>query len=183
MEALTNLTTQRTFNACQVDALSYAMTHRVALIQGPPGLHFLHVFSSWCFDCFPLYKSAPHRNMHFVILISRPIQYLITFTPTQAQARHTQGCTLPATLCTRASSEYYCYTNHALDQFLEAILAHYPDTNMLSIGGKRQSKVLEPSISALNKPAHVLTVCQSQSTAACAVESTSATHFERQRSE
>ncbi len=41
MEALTNLTTQHTFNASQVDAFNYAMTHRVALIQGPPGLHFL----------------------------------------------------------------------------------------------------------------------------------------------
>ncbi len=44
MEALTNLTTQHTFNAAsQVDALDYAMTHRVALIQGPSGLHILHV--------------------------------------------------------------------------------------------------------------------------------------------
>jgi hypothetical protein len=43
MEALTNLTTQHTFNASQVDASKYAMTHRVALIQAPPGLHFLHV--------------------------------------------------------------------------------------------------------------------------------------------
>jgi hypothetical protein len=37
MDALTNFTTQHTFNASQVDALKYAMTHRVALIQGPPG--------------------------------------------------------------------------------------------------------------------------------------------------
>ncbi len=43
MVALTNLTTQHTFNASQVDALNYAMTHLVALFQGPPGLHFLHV--------------------------------------------------------------------------------------------------------------------------------------------
>jgi hypothetical protein len=39
MEALTNLTTQHKFNASQVDALNYAMMHRVALLQGPPGLH------------------------------------------------------------------------------------------------------------------------------------------------
>jgi hypothetical protein len=41
MEALTDLTTQHSFNASQVDALNYAMTHRVALIQGPPDLYVL----------------------------------------------------------------------------------------------------------------------------------------------
>ncbi len=41
MESLTNLTTQHTFNASQVDALNDAMTHRVALIQVPPGLHII----------------------------------------------------------------------------------------------------------------------------------------------
>jgi hypothetical protein len=108
MEALTDLTTQHTFNASQVDTLNYAMTHRVALIQGPPGLLLFCMY--WCFDYYHLHKSAPHRNVHFIILISRPIQYLITFTPTQARARLTQGSTLPATLCTRASSEYCCAT-------------------------------------------------------------------------
>ncbi len=49
MEALSNLTAQHTFNASQVDALNYAMTPRVALIQGPPGLHMFACID-WCFD-------------------------------------------------------------------------------------------------------------------------------------
>jgi hypothetical protein len=60
MEALRNLTTQHAFNASQVDALNYAMTHRVALIQGPLGLHCLHVLVgvSNTFICINLHLIA-----------------------------------------------------------------------------------------------------------------------------
>ena len=37
-----------------------------------------------------------------------------------------------------------CYTNHALDQFLEYILAKSPSLKVARIGGKTQSKIIEP---------------------------------------
>jgi hypothetical protein len=111
-------------------------------------------------------------------LISCPKQYLIAFAPTQARARLTQGCTLPVTLCTRASSEYCC----AATPITPSISSSRPflhttrtQTCCASVANALP-RCCSPSVSALNKPAPFLTACQSQSTAACAVESTSATH-------
>ncbi len=125
------------------------------------------------------HESAPHRNMHFVILISCPIQYLIAFAPSQAGARLTQGCTLPATLCTRASSEYCCAAT-PITPSISSLRPFFPTTRTRTCCASvanANPRCWSPSVSALNKPARVLTVCQSQITAACAVESTSATHM------
>jgi hypothetical protein len=124
--------------------------------------------------------SASHRYVHFVIPIPCLIQYLITSAPTQ---RHGQdihrGCTLPATLCTRASSEYCC----AATPITPSISSSRPflhttrTRTCCALVANTNPRCWSPTVSALNKPARVLTVCQSQSTATCAVESTNATHM------
>jgi hypothetical protein len=100
----------------------------------------------WCFDCFHLYicVSSLCALCHSNSLPYTIPNYLCPHT--EARAGHTQGVHLAGHIVHSCKQRILlcCNTNHALDQFLEAILAHYPNTNMLRIGGKYKSKVLEP---------------------------------------
>lgn len=102
-------------NPYQYEALKMALTRDIALIQGPPG-------TGKTFVGLQIVKTL-HLNMESVKRgdSGEEIQFVVPRTPILV----------------------LCYTNHALDQFLELLLANIDDLKVVRVGGQCKSDLLQ----------------------------------------
>ncbi|KAI8822614.1 uncharacterized protein EV422DRAFT_577652 [Fimicolochytrium jonesii] len=117
----------------QIDALAAALTHSIAVIQGPPGcgkiyigVHIMRV----------ILENMGKISTNRANLEPRGVGQRLQATVERIAGGVNQlSATLP-TLCV-------CCTNHALDQFLEDLVkAGVPETDIIRVGGRSQSEML-----------------------------------------
>ncbi|XP_076813144.1 NFX1-type zinc finger-containing protein 1-like isoform X2 [Clavelina lepadiformis] len=111
-------TEELSLDQSQLDALKSALTNEISLIQGPPGTGKTHV---GLIVMKLLLANRQRRNENF---IRNPLQ-----RRRRAAIEYSQVLVI-------------CYTNHALDQFLEGIIK-FQRTDVIRVGGRCKSKVLE----------------------------------------
>lgn len=103
-------------------ALKYALTREFAVIQGPPGTGKTHVG-------LEIAKVLLHNKKHWM----NEEQVYETF---QYRGRFGRRAPLPIANETSCAMLIVCYTNHALDQFMEGIIKFLDPASELQWGSK-----------------------------------------------
>lgn len=110
-------------NDYQYEALKMALTSDIALIQGPPG-------TGKTFVGLQIVKTL-HINMKRPYLPPEPGRVTTT-------CEYSSEGVVP-----RTPILVLCYTNHALDQFLELLLGNIDDLKVVRVGGQCKSDSLQ----------------------------------------
>ena len=148
----------------QYRALQTALTKEFAIIQGPPGTGKTFIGLKVCFVTpFGFKKAVTVGNQLFIwnnVKILTTLYHSICFSKIAKVLLHNKSkwdsdevrswhWSLQSS--THRPILVVCYTNHALDQFLEGIHQFHPK-GIVRIGGRSQSETLKPcSLSELKQ--------------------------------
>lgn len=106
----------------QYEAFQAALTKQMVVIQGPPGMYYSLIFFNYTIYSYIGFFKLSGTGKTYIGL--RIVETLLANTTD-----------LPILIV--------CYTNHALDQFLEGILRFCNEDELIRIGGKSQSEALQ----------------------------------------
>ena len=110
-------------NQSQLQAIQAALTKEFVVIQGPPGTGKTYV------------------GLRIVQALLKNERYWSTEQASDGQMRHRRLAEFESQH-SRSQMLVVCYTNHALDQFLEGIL-HFQTSGIVRVGGRSSSQSLQ----------------------------------------